>query len=269
MRYGTKKPRAKVSGTFPMETCMPIPALSGPGYLGAGLRLILQPGLRLFVLLPLTINLLLFAGLIVLAVQQFEHWLNLLMPDLPAWLGFLDYLLWPLFVVLLLLILFFGFSLVANLIAAPFNSFLAEKVETVLRGRDVAPPFSGGELLAMVPRTLLRELRKLGYFLPRTLALLALSLIPGVNVIAAPLWLLFGVWMMAVQYIDYPADNHQMGWPEMLAWLRAKRWQCLGFGAATYAALLIPGLNILLMPAAVAGATVFWVREDGPLRAPA
>ncbi len=50
-----------------------------------------------------------------------------------------------------------------------------------------------------------------------------LSLIPGLNLLAAPLWLLFGVWMMAVQYIDYPADNHKMGWDGMLAWLRAKR----------------------------------------------
>ena len=31
----------------------------------------------------------------------------------------------------------------------------------------------------------------------------------------------------------------------------------------TYAALLVPGLNILMMPAAVAGATLFWVRERG------
>lgn len=49
----------------------------------------------------------------------------------------------------------------------------------------------------------------------------------------------------------------------MLAWLREKRWQSLGFGGTTYAALLVPGLNILMMPAAVAGATVFWVRERG------
>ncbi|MBV2133753.1 sulfate transporter CysZ [Pseudomonas sp. MAP12] len=245
---------------------MPTQALSGPGYLAAGLRLILRPGLRLFVLLPLTINLLLFIGLSVLAFQQFGYWVDALMPGLPGWLSFLEYLLWPLFVVLVLLILFFGFTLLANLIAAPFNGFLAEKVEAVVRGRDDAPPFSGGELLAMIPRTLGRELRKLGYFLPRALGLLVLSLIPGLNLIAAPLWLLFGVWMMAVQYIDYPADNHKMGWDEMLAWLRAKRWQSLGFGAVTYAALLVPGLNILLMPAAVAGATVFWVREDGATR---
>jgi CysZ protein len=242
---------------------MPTQTLSGPGYLAAGLRLILRPGLRLFVLLPLTVNLLLFVALVSLAIQQFGFWVDALMPTLPEWLAFLEYLLWPLFVALVLLIIFFSFTLLANLIAAPFNGFLAEKVEAVVRGEDSSPPFSWAELLAMIPRTLGRELRKLAYFLPRALGLLVLSLIPGLNLIAAPLWLLFGIWMMAVQYIDYPADNHRMSWDGMLAWLREKRWQSLGFGATTYAALLVPGLNILLMPAAVAGATVFWVREAG------
>ncbi len=43
---------------------MQAPVLSGPQYLREGLKLILSPGLRLFVLLPLTINLLLFGGLV-------------------------------------------------------------------------------------------------------------------------------------------------------------------------------------------------------------
>ena len=239
------------------------PVLSGPQYLRQGLSLVLSPGLRLFVLLPLLVNLIVFAVLIVLAVQQFGQWVDYFMPSLPDWLAFLEYLLWPLFVALVLLIVFFTFTLLANLIAAPFNGFLAEKVEVVVRGEDPFPTFRWGELAAMVPRTLGRELRKLAYFLPRALALLILSLIPGVNVLAAPLWLLFGIWMMAVQYIDYPADNNKLGWNEMLDWLRARRWQSLGFGGITYAALLVPGLNILMMPAAVAGATVFWVREGG------
>ena len=239
------------------------PVLSGPQYLRQGLSLVLSPGLRLFVLLPLLVNLIVFAVLIVLAVQQFGQWVDYFMPSLPDWLAFLEYLLWPLFVALVLLIVFFTFTLLANLIAAPFNGFLAEKVEVVVRGEDPFPTFRWGELAAMVPRTLGREMRKLAYFLPRALALLILSLIPGVNLLAAPLWLLFGIWMMAVQYIDYPADNNKLGWNEMLDWLRARRWQSLGFGGITYAALLVPGLNVLMMPAAVAGATVFWVREGG------
>ncbi len=248
---------------------MPTPALSGPRYLGEGLKLLLRPGLRAFVLLPLTLNLLLFVGLVTFAVGEFRHWVEVMMPSLPDWLRFLEYLLWPLFVMLVLAMIYFTFTLLANLIAAPFNGFLAEKVEVVVRGRDDFPPFRWGELLAMIPRTLRRELRKLGYFLPRAAALLVLSVIPGLNLVATPLWVLFGVWMMAVQYIDYPADNHKLGWDEMLAWLRQKRWQSLGFGGAVYVALLVPFLNILMMPAAVAGATLFWVNEGGERRLPA
>ena len=254
---------------------MPAPVLSGPQYLGEGLKLVLSPGLRLFVLLPLTINLILFVALVGFAVQQFGGWVDTFMPSmhisgLPPFLSFintllsyLEYLLWPLFVVLVLLMVFFSFTMLANIIAAPFNGFLAEKVEVVVRGEDNFPPFSWAELLAMVPRTLGREARKLAYFLPRAVGLLILTFIPVLNLVAAPLWLLFGVWMMAIQYIDYPADNNKMSWQDMLAWLREKRWQSLGFGGITYAALLIPGVNILMMPAAVAGATLFWVRERG------
>ena len=245
---------------------MPVPVLSGPQYLHEGLRLVLSPGLRLFVLLPLLTNLLLFGALVYFAWHQFGLWVDTLMPNLPDWLGFLSYIIWPLFVVLVALMVFFTFTLVANIIAAPFNGFLAEKVEVVVSGQDPFPAFSWGELVAMVPRTFGREMRKLGYFLPRALGLFVLSLIPVVNVIAAPLWLLFGVWMMAIQYIDYPADNHKMSWQDMLAWLRSRRWQSLGFGGITYLALLIPLVNILMMPAAVAGATVFWVREKGDAR---
>ena len=242
---------------------MTSPALSGPQYLREGLTLVLSPALRLFVLLPLTVNLLVFIGLIVVSVQQFNGWVEVFMPSLPSWLNFLEYILWPLFVLLVLLMVFFTFNLVANIIAAPFNGFLAEKVEIVARGQDNFPAFSWNELVAVVPRTLSRAMRKISYFLPRSIALLILSFIPVLNILAAPLWLLFGVWMMAVQYIDYPADNNKMSWPDMLAWLREKRWQSLGFGGITYLALLIPFVNILMMPAAVAGATLFWVREGG------
>jgi CysZ protein len=244
---------------------MQAPVLSGPQYLREGLKLVLSPSLRLFVLLPLAVNLLLFGGLIWFAGHEFSLWVDALMPSLPDWLSFLSYILWPLFVALVVLMVFFTFTMLANVIAAPFNGFLAEKVEVVVRGQDTFPAFSWGELVAMVPRTFGREMRKLGYFLPRAIGLFILSFIPVVNVVAAPLWLVFGVWMMAIQYIDYPADNNKMSWQDMLAWLRQKRWQSLGFGGITYLALMIPGVNVLMMPAAVAGATLFWVRERSAL----
>jgi len=248
-----------------MTTIIQPNAVSGPQYLWQGLKLVLSPGLRLFVLLPLLANLALFIGMVYYAIRQFDRWLAGLLATFPQWLEFLSYLAWPLFAILLMLIIFFTFSLFANLIAAPFNGLLAEKAEVMIRGQDDFPAFSLQELLAIIPRTLGRELRKLLYFLPRALGLMLLSLIPGLNLLAPPLWLLFGIWMMCVQYLDYPADNHKLDWQDMLAWLRQKRLKSLGFGASVYAALWIPGLNVLMMPAAIAGATLFWVRERNTL----
>lgn len=245
---------------------MPLKALSGPEYLSAGFKMINQPGLRRFVILPLSINLMVFSGLVYVAFHSFNHWVERLMPDLPNWLSFLNYLLWPLFVVLVALMVFFTFTTLANLIASPFNSFLAEKVEIVARGQDPFPPFSWAELAAIAPRSLWRELRKLSYFLPRALGLLILSLIPSVNLIAAPLWLLFNIWMMAIQYLDYPADNNKLSWPETLHWLQQRRWSSLSFGGITYLAVMVPVFNLIAMPAAIAGATLMWV-DNHPLPA--
>ena len=78
---------------------MPAPVLSGPQYLREGLKLVLSPGLRLFVLLPLAINLVLFVGLIYFAGHQFSLWVDTLMPTL------LLLLLRPLLLLLPLLLL--------------------------------------------------------------------------------------------------------------------------------------------------------------------
>ena len=53
------KPVRSARSSLCSELSMPAPALSGPQYLREGLKLVLSPGLRLFVLLPLAINLVL------------------------------------------------------------------------------------------------------------------------------------------------------------------------------------------------------------------
>ena len=245
-----------------------IALLRGSGYLREGWQRIRQPGLRRFVVIPLAVNLLLFAALVSWGIRQFNYWMDRLMPHLPEWAGFVEWLLWPLFALVVLLVLFFGFSIVANLIASPFYGFLAEKIAEQERGL-VSPATGWHEILMMVPRSLGRELRKIVYYLPRLTGLLLLTLIPVVNLLASPLLLLFGVWMMAVQYIDYQADNDQVGFPDMLRWMQTRRALSLGFGAPVYVGLLIPLVNLLVMPAAVAGSTLLWVREGpGPRTMP-
>lgn len=240
--------------------------LSGPGYLLQGIRLIARPGLRLFVLIPLLINLLLFSAAIYAGVRTFSHWTLALRETIPSWLTWLEWLLWPVFILILLVILFYGFGLVANLIAAPFNGLLAEKVERLLTGQAIDEGAGLGTVLTQLVPSLVEEIRKTVYAIVLAIPFLVLLLIP---VIGAALWLLYVAWILAVQYADYPMANHGLKFREMRRRLAARPMLSLGFGGAAALLSMIPIVNFILMPSAVAGATLMWVRElkgSGPLQ---
>jgi len=67
--------------------------------------------------------------------------------------------------------------------------------------------------------------------------------------------------MMSVQYTDYAADNNGISFSELRRRLGGDRINSFGFGLAVYLMMLIPLLNLVLIPAAVAGGTVLWVER--------
>lgn len=229
-------------------------------YLKRGFGLIWQPGLRLYVLVPLLINVLVFSGLFYWGYSAIAFWLDGFMTDLPEWLDFLYWLIWVLAALTGLLVLFFCFTVVANLIASPFNAILSEKVEERLTGY-IKPGMDFGSLLLILPRTFSREIAKLLYYLPRLLVVVIISFLPGVNFLAPLAWLVFGAWMMSVQYTDFGADNNQLPFRELRDRLALNRMASLEFGLVVYLMQAIPLLNLLVIPAAVAGGTVFWVER--------
>ena len=229
--------------------------LAGIGYLLQGLGLVFKPRLRRFVMIPLLINASLFAALIWYGAGRFGALLDWLLPD---WLDFLSWLLWPLFALTALLIAFYSFTLLANLIAAPFNGLLAEKVEAYLAGKAPQTDSGWGEVLRGIPAAIGSELRKLSYFALRAVPLLILFLIPGLNLLAPFLWLAFSAWFLALEYADFPMANHSLGFKEQHRRLKGQRLTSMGFGAGATLLTLIPLLNFVAVPAAVAGATAFW-----------
>lgn len=233
----------------------------GLGYMTQGFHIILQPGFRLFLLVPLLVNIILFTLMIMWAYSLIDGWMASLLAWLPEWLAFLEWLFWGAYLIVIVMTLFYGFVAAANLIGAPFYGYLAEKTEKHLSGQDSNEPFSWKELAAIVPRTVLREIQKILYYLPRVLGLFVLGLIPGINLIVAFIWVIFSGWMMAIQYIDYPADNHKMSFKDMRKYLAKYRFTSLGFGMLAFGLTLLPILNFLALPAAVCGAVSFWVNE--------
>jgi len=237
-------------------------AQSGAGYLFKGFELIRLKGIRRFVLIPLLINLILFSSAFYFMFLELEHYMTLIMEWLPSWLNWLSTVLWPLAVITILVIFSFLFSTAANWLAAPFNGLLSEKIESILVG-EVAP---SGSMLAVVkdiPRTLGREWTKLVYYIPRAIGFFILMWI--LPVIGQIIWFLFVAWMMAVQYKDYPFDNHKISFAEMKKSLREHRGLSYSFGISVAIFAMIPIVNLIIMPVAICGATALWVdhyRDD-------
>ncbi len=240
---------------------------TGVYYLLQGLKLIRQPGLRRYVVIPLLISTLCFAGALFGLTYWLDSLLDTLLGKLPAWLDWLRYLLWPLFALSCVLVVFYSFSILTNLVAAPFNGMLAEAVEQHLTGQPID---TGGwrALVRDIAPSLFSELRKLLYFALRALPLGILFLVPGINVAAAVIWALFSAWMLAIEYLDYPMANHWLHFAAQRKLLRGNRLLAYGFGGSTLLLTMIPVVNFIAMPAAVAGATALWVEEFRTVQPP-
>ncbi|QDE30812.1 MULTISPECIES: sulfate transporter CysZ [Shewanella] len=232
---------------------------SGVNYFLQGFQLIKKPGLRSFVFIPLMINLVLFAGAMYLALGQLTELFDWMNGQLPNYLSWLHFLLWPLAVLTMLVVMSFIFSSVMNWLAAPFNGLLAEKVEQYLTGKNLNTGTSM-DMVKDLPRVLGREWTKLKYYLPRALIFLVLFWVPVIGQTAAPiLWFLFTAWMMAIQYCDYPFDNHKVSFDDMKFALKNTKGSSYSFGAAVTLFSMIPIVNFIVMPVAICGATSMWV----------
>ncbi|HYE37330.1 sulfate transporter CysZ [Methylocaldum sp.] len=219
-----------------------------------GLRLLARPGLRHLVWIPLLINLVLYGIALAGGIHYFSVFMNWLVP---AWLDFLRWLLWPIFGLSFLLIMYFTFTVLANLIGAPFYGRLAESTIVLMKGRP--EPVSEGSFSKALISGSLSEAKRLMYFLARAIPLLILFLIPGLNLIAPLLWLAFSAWFLALEYMAYPLEAQGFEFDEQRRIAKRLPFGVVGFGGLVTLGLTVPVLNVLIPPAAVIGATLYFL----------
>lgn len=135
----------------------------------AGFGLIRRHGIRLYVIIPLLVNTLLFSLVIAYGAAEVGELVDALTAEI-EWLTWITWLLWPLYFLVVMTLAFFCFTVVANLLAAPFNGLLASAVERHLIGGGQAgsgpPARDAGPLPLEILREIGSELRKLAFFLP-------------------------------------------------------------------------------------------------------
>lgn len=238
----------------------PLAALT---YFLKGLGIIFSPGIKRFVVIPLLINVTIFTAAIWLGFTYVGDLIESLIPTLPEWLSFLDWLvsglLYILFGAICLLVIFFTFSILANIVAAPFNDVLCVAVARKLAGDNIFADADKTPFLQTIIPSVTNEIRKLVYFVLWSIPFVILLIIPGINIVGAVLWFMFSAWMLNYEYMEYPMSQQNLKFDEQKTELKSRKILSLSYGSIVSAATMIPIVNFLVMPVAVAGATAIWV----------
>lgn len=169
-------------------------------------------------------------------------------------------------IVVLLVLWAVGLLLVVfltNVVAAPFNDLLSEEVEHLRLGKK-GPPFSLKALARDSARTVGLEALKMALYLVVMVPLYLLSLLlPGVGqVIYTVIAFVFTALYFSVDYVDWPASRRSRSITYRFGMLREHFLPMFGFGTGVWLFLFIPIVNLLFMPAAVAGGTLLFLDLD-------
>lgn len=218
-------------------------------------RLLGDPQLRALAIIPLFVSLIFGSFFTVTGIWWMSTAIGTASLELTALLGFDPAGFVPLFILifvwpLALLVLGVGVYVTVRLIAAPFYSYLAEK-SLVKLGSVHDRPFRLREWLWISARMLVVSIAKSLLFCVAAVVLFVFSLVPILNVVAAVGFM----HMIAFDISDYSFEAMQ--------WSLRRRFRHVRLHAATYSGLafglgllmMIPGLGLVLVPAAVVGAS--------------
>jgi CysZ protein len=160
----------------------------------------------------------------------------------------------------------FAFSLIvslllANLLSAPFLDQLSQRVEAIAQG--VAHSGANG-LFAMLGETGRSFAAELARFVFLTGIWLVLSLVgfvvPGAHLVTGPLLIVVTVLLLPLDYAGFALDRRRIRFRSRRRWLRTNLSTMIGFGGVAFIACLVPGLNLLIMPALVTAGTLLVLR---------
>lgn len=220
-----------------------------------------------YIVIPFSINLIIFSIAIYFGLDLFDSIVAQYIPQGQAWYwSLLNYFLWVVAVFLTAILVFFSFAIAGNLIASPFNDILSEKTEEILTKKQNDEPFVFAVFLRDAQRTLLDESKKIAVFVIGMILLLLLNLIPVLGSLLFPiLSTLFTIFFLVVEYTGYIFSRKRLSFKEQRQFIFAHKLPFLGFGSGILTILLIPFFQFLCIPLGVIGAMQLYdeLKKDG------
>lgn len=214
---------------------------------------------------PLLINIVLF----VLGIPL-SAWIAWLLVD--SWFSGSSWLVEVLTIVVQILVIsavilagIFLFTLVGTIIAGPFSGPLSEAVERHERARRGLPPLIGAErgIVTDATRSVVYAIGRLFLFLLIYPFIFAVQFIPAVGPVLHPvLAVLYASFVLSIDFSDPVLDRHVETFRDKLRYIWRRKGTYLGFGGGALLMMLIPFLNLLVIPVCIVAGTWLYVEEN-------
>jgi CysZ protein len=259
----------------------PVGFARGLSFVLRGMRFVYiqHPGLARYWLIPVVITVVALVGVLYGVGSSYDQLADAVWSLFPkswgeatGWIGgLLTVLHWLIGLVTAVLVVVLGLVAVvvlSSVVAAPFNDALSEAVERIVTG-EPALPFSLRQVLVDVGRTIrIEALKVLIYVAVVGPMFIASFLIPGLGQVVSLLGFALTAIYLGIDYVDWPAARRNWSVADRVGFARRQLPAIAGFGTGVWALLFIPVVNLLFMPAAVAGGTILFLslapsKEEG------
>lgn len=231
------------------------------------------PHLWGYLLVPILLNFILgitfYAGSLYFGWQAIQDlivslsdWIDTLIANLPAWLGFLEYLivglgflLHFLLVFILLLVTGFVFAQVGVILGAPWYGKLSEQLEKLRTGQLQIVEVG---IFKDIGRAILFELKKLALIICIGIPLFLFNFVAGIGTLVSTTGgiILTGT-IVCLDFFDGPLERRRLSFRKKLGIIYKSLPASAGFGLVCLGLISIPLLNLVTIPLCVASGTLF------------
>ena len=233
----------------------------------SSLSLVKQQRLYAYFIIPFLLNIVVLSLIVYFSITTLNPLIQKLIPDTNADTFFmlrflmelLHFVIMPLLFIILAIITIFIYSIVGNIVTAPFNDFLSQKVEIKAFGENFDEAFSLKLIIGDIIRVAATIIKLLLLMAIAHILLLLLNFIPVLgSILYIGLGFMITAFFFGFQFYDYPLDRRRYTFFKKLKITLSFAPQVLGVGTGFFLLSLIPIINFLGLNMATIAATAMF-----------
>lgn len=212
---------------------------------------------------PMLINLVIYGSVFIFSYNwlmgSLDIWLGIENTEAGFWLKFLHTALLIIGFLLLLFVCYLIFTILGNIITAPFNEEISQRVEEIVTNGN-KPGKMGFWEDAYI--SIKGEVQKLLFYLVILLFIFLLNVIPVAgSILSTVIGIIFSCFYNALDFLDYPMTRKKMRFRDKLKITRKGKLITYGFGFASFLLMFLPVINVFMKPILVAAGTALFYEK--------